>query len=50
MHVRDFFGQGVINIGLEVFSERCFLILLVINSFKNTNIIILHDHMHSRLV
>ncbi len=50
IHVYDFFGQGVINIGLEVFSERFFLVLLVINSFKNTGIIIVHDCMHSRLM
>jgi hypothetical protein len=50
IHVYDFFGQGVINIGLEVFDERCFLVLLIINSLKNTSIIIVHDCMHSRLV
>jgi len=50
IHVCDFFGQGVINIGLEIFGERCFLVLLAINSFKNTGIIIVHDLMHSKLM
>ncbi len=50
IHVRDFSGQGVINIGLEIFGERCFLVLLTINSFKNTGIIIVHNRTHSRLV
>jgi hypothetical protein len=48
IHVRDFFGQGVINIGLEVFGERYFLVLLIINSFKNIGIIIVHDHIYSK--
>jgi len=50
IHVRDFSSQGVINIGLEVFSECCFLVLLTINNFKNTWIIIVHDRIHSRLM
>jgi hypothetical protein len=50
IHVRDFSGQGVINIGLEVFGERCFLVLLTINILKNIGIIIIHDRMHSKLV
>jgi hypothetical protein len=50
IHVRDFSSQRVINIGLEVFDERCFLVLLAIINFKNTSIIIVHNHMHSRLV
>ncbi len=50
VHVRDFSGQGVINIGLEVFGERCFLVLFAINNFKNTGTFIVHDMMHSRLV
>ncbi len=50
IHVRDLSGQGVINIGLKVFGEHCFLVLLAINNFKNINIIIVHDCMHYRLM
>jgi hypothetical protein len=35
---------------LEVFDERCFLVLFAIDSFKNIGIIIIHDRMHSTLV
>ncbi len=34
IHVRDFSGQGVINIGLEVFGERYFLVLLALTVSK----------------
>ncbi len=50
IHVCDFSGQRVINIDLEVFGERCSLVWLAINNFKNIGIIIVHDRMHFRLV
>jgi hypothetical protein len=50
IHVHDFSSQGVINIVLEIFDERYFLVLFAINNFKNNDIIIVHDRMHSRFV
>ncbi len=50
IYVGDFSSQRLINFGLEIFGEHCFLVLFAINNFKNIGIIIVHDRMHSRFM